>query len=106
MVAEIIFESVYSRREPDCLPLTHPHTLTSQFLRTLEGQPALAVEELAQASVAGTLRRRMISGATLFPVSRRARRPLSQSSQFMTSFIAITGTPDLESLGLFMSSKD
>src|SRR5215216_3706063 len=44
----------------------------------------------------------MFSGATFRPVSRRARRPLSQSSQLMTSFIGITGTPDLESFGLFI----
>jgi hypothetical protein len=35
------------------------------------------------------LGRRMISGATRLPVSRRARRPASQSSQLMGSFIGV-----------------
>src|SRR5436190_2662195 len=47
--------------------------------------------------------RRMILGATRSPVSRRARRPLSQSSQLITSFIGIVGTPDIESFGFFMN---
>src|SRR5205823_3156278 len=48
------------------------------------------------------LGRRMISGATLLPVSRRARRPLSQSAQLIGSCIGIVGTPDLESFGFFI----
>ena len=35
-------------------------------------------------------------------ISRRARRPFSQSSQLIDSFIGIVGTPDLESFGLFI----
>ncbi len=46
--------------------------------------------------------RRMISGATRLPVSRRARRPLSQSSQLIGSFMGMVGTPDFEKFGLFM----
>ena len=34
----------------------------------------------------------MISGATRFPVSRRARRPLSQSSQLMGRPFGVVGT--------------
>src|SRR2546423_13062259 len=47
----------------------------------------------------------MISGATLLPVSRRARRPLSQSAQLIGSCIGIVGTPDLESFGFFIDES-
>src|SRR4051812_42908712 len=46
--------------------------------------------------------RRITGGATFSPPSRRARRPLSQSSQLITSFMGIVGTPLLEGLGCFI----
>jgi hypothetical protein len=47
--------------------------------------------------------RRMTAGATFSPVSRRARRPASQSSQLITSFMGIDGTPLSESCGGFIN---
>jgi len=68
----------------------------------LNGRPRSPLKSLRRRRSLELDGRRMISGATLLPVSRRARLPLSQSSQLIGSFIGIVGTPDLESLGLFM----
>ena len=48
------------------------------------------------------LLRRMISGATRLPNSRRARRPLSQSAQLMEPSIGMQGIFDFEFIGDFI----
>lgn len=45
--------------------------------------------------------RRMISGATRLPISRRYRRPFNQSSQLMEPSIGMQGTFDFEFIGDF-----
>ena len=48
------------------------------------------------------LLRRMISGATRLPISRRNRRPLSQSSQLIEPSIGMQGTFNFEFIGDFI----
>src|SRR6266566_1678322 len=65
----------------------------------LNGKPRSPLKSLRRRLSLELDGRRMISGATRSPVSRRARRPFSQSSHRIGSLIGIVGTPDLESFG-------
>ncbi len=71
----------------------------------LKGSPRSPLYNLRSRGSLELVGRRIISGATRIPDSRQARRPLSQSSQLITSFMGIVGTPDLESFGLFIDQS-
>jgi hypothetical protein len=57
----------------------------------LKGRPRSPLKSFRRRRSLELLVRRMISGATLFPVWRRARRPFSQSSQLMGRPLGIAG---------------
>lgn len=72
-----------------------------KFFGRSKGQAAFAVEKFFQPPVAGTGFAPDDSGATRSPISRRNRRPFSQSSQLIEPSIGMQGTFDFEFISDF-----
>src|ERR1022692_2953197 len=67
----------------------------------VKGRPRSPLNSFFNRRSLELLSRRMIPGATSWLLSRRARRPLSQSSQLIEPSIGMQGTFDFEFIGYF-----
>ena len=80
-----------------CLPIH----LSQSFSVGVKGRPRSPLNSFFSRRSLELLLRRMISGATRLPISRRYRRPFNQSSQLIEPSIGMQGTFDFEFIGDF-----
>jgi len=71
----------------------------------VKGRPRLPLNSIFNRRSLELLVRRMISGATRLPISRRNRRPFNQSFQLMEPSIGMQGTFDFEFIGDFFHER-
>ena len=75
--------------------------VNQRFAVGVKGKPRAPLKSFFNRRSLELLLRRMMPGATSWLLSRRARRPLSQSSQLIDPSIGMQGTFEFEFIGDF-----